>query len=69
MMVMVSLNLADIMTATRPRTSKPLYSDSEDPTNHSQVKSEDVTKCKDTEPGTLIRNYFNEGDNEPDSET
>ncbi len=69
MMVMVSLNLADIMTATRPRTSKPLHPDSEDPTNPGHFKSEDVTKWEDTESETLIRNYFNEGDNERDSET
>jgi hypothetical protein len=50
MMVMVSLNLADIMTATRPRTWKPLHDDSDDPINTGQLKSEHVTKCEDADP-------------------
>jgi len=49
MMVMVSLNLADIMTATGPRTAKHLHDDSDNPTNAGKVKSEDVLKCVDTE--------------------
>jgi hypothetical protein len=43
MRVMVSLNLADIMTATRPATPQPLYetsnneSDPTDPSEESQL--------------------------------
>jgi len=50
MRVMVSLNLADIMTATRPRTPQPVYEtpNSEDPTAPSQesqlpLNSEPIT--------------------------
>ena len=50
MRVMVSLNLADIMTATRPTTPQPVYEtpNSEDPTDPSQesqlpLNSEPIT--------------------------
>ena len=60
MRIMVSLNLADIMTSTRPRTPKPLHEirDNEsDPTSPGQEDPQPLTKldhaeCFDREPAT-----------------
>jgi hypothetical protein len=64
MMVMVSLNLADIMTATRPRISKPLHDNSDDPINPGQVNSEDLIKREGAERERLVRHDYSESDNE-----
>ena len=40
MRVMVSLNLADIMTATRPATSQPMYETSNDEADATDLRPE-----------------------------
>ena len=65
MRVMVSLNLADIMTATRPRTSQRLREalDNEaDPTSVGReeaqlLKKSDRSEPFDREPGTLSTQF------------
>jgi hypothetical protein len=54
-MVMVSLNLADIMTATRPRPSQPLREESDkeaDPTSLGRLESQLLTKLDESEHKT-----------------
>jgi hypothetical protein len=58
MRVMVSLNLADIMTATRPRTSQPrreALDNEADPTEIDRREPLEPNHCEpfDREPGTI----------------
>ena len=53
MMVMVSLNLADVMTAIRPNTSQPFPDDLDHPSSPDGVKGELITEGEDLEPAVL----------------
>ena len=59
MRVMVSLNLADIMTSTRPRTAKPLQeildieSDPAGQEDRQLLTKSDHSERFDREPGTI----------------
>ena len=50
MMVMVSLNLADVTTAIRPKKSRPFHDDSDNPPSPGRVKAEVDTESDASEP-------------------
>ena len=60
MRVMLSLNLADIMTSTRPRTPQPLHETLDNESDPASLGREDAAllksdhpECFDREPGTI----------------
>ena len=62
MMVMVSLNLADVMTAIRPNTSQPFPDDSDQPPSPGGVKGDLITEGEDLEPSVLYYQILLRGD-------
>lgn len=62
MMLMVSLNLADVMTAIRPSTSQPFPDDSDQPPSPGRVKDELITEGEDLEPAVLNYHLLLRGD-------